>query len=424
MDVPYGKVFRQRAKTQHFFTGKDSGYLNKFFDEHKNDSFNATAARQQRKQMALTTGGRKRKHTWQEIPRKPYASDYRRQTTRVGTKKKRPGRGKAKRYSKKGRSRRTSRNVHGPGYANYASQTVTKYKAAKLAKNLTWAKQPVIYEDIRTFSIASLLAGAPGRTDQGKQIMMGINSDVQSGIGLPTVLVNIWESHSKFRTTAGAWVGLEADHPNLMCQSLYLKSISTSWSFTNQAPTSTEGDLYIIMRKTSLKTWGATRYLTDWTSGLTATAADGTPADRSFYNSKPTDSKQFNMNWWIIKKVSFKLEPGQEMKHTHVLNANRLLDLAYLKEWAGGVRGITMESFIVAKGPVVDSTNSMVSGSISTARVKLVGIQNAKYVAYAVQTNPKIILQGSNVTTNNTTLYSIADAAGTVIDTEVPANYA
>lgn len=87
MDVKYGKLFRQRQKTQHFFTGKDSGYLNKFFDEHKDDSFKATAARQKQQSMPLTIGGRKRKHSWQEIPRKPYASEYRRQTTRSGTKR-------------------------------------------------------------------------------------------------------------------------------------------------------------------------------------------------------------------------------------------------------------------------------------------------------------------------------------------------
>lgn len=263
-----------------------------------------------------------------------------------------------------------------------------------------------------------------GRNDQGKQYTVGINSDIDTGIGTTNVLGRLWEAHSKFRTQAGAWVTLDADTPSIMCQSLYLKSIETSWTFTNQAPTSTEGDLYIIMRKTSLKTWGLTRYLTDWSTGYLTTYADGTAGDRTFFGGKPTDSKQFNMNWWIIKKVSFKLEPGQEMKHTHLLKANRLLDIAYIKEWAGGIKGITMESFIVAKGPVVDATNTMTPGAISTARVKLVGIQNAKYVAYAVQTNPKIQVQGSNVTTGNATLFSIADAAGTVIDTEVPANYA
>ena len=134
MDVKYGKLFRQRQKTQHFFTGKDSGYLNKFFDEHKDDSFKATAARQKQQSMPLTIGGRKRKHSWQEIPRKPYASEYRRQTTRSGTKKRRPGRGKAKRYAKKRRSRKGSRNFSGPGFANYASKTITQYKAPKLAK--------------------------------------------------------------------------------------------------------------------------------------------------------------------------------------------------------------------------------------------------------------------------------------------------
>jgi len=130
------------------------------------------------------------------------------------------------------------------------------------------------------------------------------------------------------------------------------------------------------------------------------------------------------MNWRIIKRIRTKLEPGQEAKHTHIFTPRRLIDTGHLDNYAGGVNGIAHESFIVCKGPAADTTSGFAAGSISTARVKIVGIQKVTYTAYAVMNYPKLTFQASNVTTSNAALYSIADAAGTVVNTETAANYA
>lgn len=130
------------------------------------------------------------------------------------------------------------------------------------------------------------------------------------------------------------------------------------------------------------------------------------------------------MNWSIVKKVSLRLEPGQEHEHIFQFNVNRLIDLGHANTFTGGIKGIAMDTLLITKGPVLDATKDFTSGAISTSRTKIVGIQKIKYVAYAVQNFPKITYQSTNITTGNATLYAIVDASGTVVNTEDNTNYA
>lgn len=324
---------------------------------------------------------------------------------------------KAKKFKKK---EKQSKVIEAAGYNGYATYSTMKYKKPKLAKTLTWSKQPITYEQLQPWSCTT-----SATSDQGKNIIASINSDASKGICQSNQLLELYERHAKMRNaTAGAWIGLDADHANASHNCVYLSKCAIQYTFTNQAPTSTECELFIVQRKISLRTFVSGLAVNDWTNGLTREQADGSTNVPSFLSNDPTTSKQFNLNWRIVKRVRCKLEPGQEAKHTHIFAPRRLMDTGHLSNYAGGINGIAHESFIVCKGPVSDSTNGFGAGNITTARVKIVGIQKITYTAYAVQNFPRIVFQASDVATSQVALYSIADAAGTVVNTETATNYA
>lgn len=348
-------------------------------------------------------------------------------STQEGTNKKRKmnkpsGKRKASRKkSKKKYKQKESKTINASGFEGYGTYSSLTYKKPKMAKTLTWSKQPITYEQLASWAVAS-----SSSFDQGKSQISGINSDPGTGICGSAQLIELYERHAKMRNNTGpAWISLDGDNANLAYNSIYLQKVSIQYTMTNQAPTSVDAELFIVQRKISLRTHVVNLALNDWSNGLTKAQADGSVNVSNFLYNDPTSSKQFNLNWSIVKRIRVKLEPGQEAKHTHVFNVRRLIDMSHASNYAGGIKGIAHESFIVAKGPVTDSSNTFAAGSISTARVKIVGVQKITYQAYAVQNYPRIVYQATaNVSTGNAALYSIADAAGTVINTETATNYA
>jgi len=333
--------------------------------------------------------------------------------------KKRKGGGKRKTRTKGGKKRsKGSKMLAGSGYLSYNK---IAYKKPKMAKYVTWAKQPLTYDQLTTFSVATTAT-----SDQGKQLMSMINDSTSTGINASGTLVTLWETHAKLRNSTGpAWITLDGNPSSSHYNSLYLASTKVEWTYTNQAPTTVEADLYIVTRKVSDKsTFASNQPFNDWDGGLTKSAADLTAVTRDSFGLKPTVSKQFNMNWVILKVVKVVLEPGQEHKHQFTFKPKRVIDLGHAGLFVSGIKGIDIRSFMICRGPVADTSNDFAAGSISSTRVKVVGIQKVSYVVYALNVFPKLTGQNSTITTSNAALYSIADAAGTVVNTETNTNYA
>jgi len=298
------------------------------------------------------------------------------------------------------------------------SFSTLNYNSPKLAKTLVWSKQPIDYEQMITFSNSN--------ASQGGQSVNLINNAQTTGILFSDQIVDLFEKHAQFRNTAGAGANVTVDgnYSAGEYNSIYIKSATVTYTMTNQSPVTTDVDMYIITPKNSKYTYSADQALTHWDNGIAASAMTNTVATKTFYGTSPTLSKEFNMNWKIVKRISLRLEPGQEHTHIFKFNVRRLVDLGHCTTFAGGIKGIAMDTILITKGPVLDSTNGFTSGSISTSRTKIVGVQKVKYRAYAVQNYPKITYQATNITTGNANLYGIVDASGTVVNTETATNYA
>jgi len=152
-----------------------------------------------------------------------------------------------KRVKKFKKKQKASKVIEAAGYNGYATYSSMIYKKPRLAKTLTFSKQPITYEQLQPWSCATTSAA-----DQGKNIIANINSDASKGIAQPNQLLELYERHAKMRNaTAGAWIGLDADHANAAHNSIYLSKVAVQYTFTNQAPTSTECELFIVQRKIS-----------------------------------------------------------------------------------------------------------------------------------------------------------------------------
>lgn len=295
------------------------------------------------------------------------------------------------------------------------------YKKPKKSRYITWGKQPMTYEQIIGFSVES---GSLTST-QSTQIIQTVHKAANIAIGGSSILGELFNRHAKIQDSAGpSTINVDPEYPTQRYNTLYFKNLRLEVNVTNQAPTTTEFDVYIIARKTSQTTYISSAGQADWSAGLTVMDAGGTTLTNSFIDTKPTMSKRFNLNWRIMGKFMEKLNAGEERKLVYNLAVNRFLDSDHWVQYGGGIKGIAHEIVCVARGPTADASNGFSAGAIATAKVKVVGFAKAIYTTYACQIYSRLHYMATNLSTSNASLYSIADAAGTVINTEVSANYA
>jgi len=299
---------------------------------------------------------------------------------------------------------------------------VVTYKPATRAKYIEWGKQPMTYEQVSAWSCASGVATS-GQSKQ--QISADILPSSALAIGGSAMLTELFNRHSKIQNSTGpATITVDPTFATQKYNTLFLNRIRIDLEMTNQAPTTTEADIYICTRKCSEKSYEVNAAVADWTRGLTVMDAGGSTNVNSFLDTYPTMSKRFNMQWNIAAKFKVKLDAGQERRCSYKLNVKRFLDSDHWITYAGGIKGIYHEVFVVARGPTADTNNSFTAGSIATAKVKLVGVCKVTYSSTACQIYSQLHYQTNTLTSSNAALYAIADAAGTVINTEAAANYA
>lgn len=299
---------------------------------------------------------------------------------------------------------------------------INKYKPSKRSKMAEWAKQPLTYEQTTFWSCAS---GASTATQSTQIISSNILAASNVALGGSEMLIELFNRHSKIQNTTGpATITVDPTFATQRYNSLYLKTMNVELNLTNQAPTTVEADVYVVTRKHTADAYAVNDSQSDWQNGLTVMNAAGAVLGVNYLDTKPTMSKRFNLNWKIVAKYKLKLDAGQERKCTYKVKVGRMLDTDYIADKLGGIKGIYHEIFVVARGPTADATNGFAAGAIATTKVKIVGTCRVVYTSYAVQQYSRLHYQATNLTTSNTNLYSIADAAGTVVNTETAAGYA
>lgn len=211
-------------------------------------------------------------------------------------------------------------------------------------------------------------------------------------------------------------------------QKLLVENVQWTLNFTNQAPSTSEFDVYWCLSKiTDNSTYNPKD---DWVNGLLELAGfANTTAERltsTIVDSKPTESKLFNTRWRVIKKLQYTLRTGEEKQCILNWQPNRYIDPKYFID-RNTVKGFTMEVMTVLKGTPCDSVNGFTTGNVTYSGGKIAGIGHLKYSGRVVSVYPENRRMKDNLTKaalGTGSFYSINEGTGVPLDVNFATNFA
>lgn len=280
-------------------------------------------------------------------------------TTKRTTKKTRTGRSKTKSKAKK-RSKQ-----HNAGIANSTSYVALTYKSPKNSP----------YEIIK-------------KIGNDAQYLFNYTSSVTVGAGFQqpwmiatmmsqTELANMWAQASSFyNIIAPANPVQSLNTTGFKSNKFNLKRINLVCEITNQSPALCNLEIYTCLSKVTKPTYVSPQ--TDWTNGLVDEAGTTTPVLVTEVGNKPWGSKQFNMNWKVVKKHTVHLQGGQPHKYQFDFKPKRYMDEAYSTAF-NQIRGLTCGVLVVAWGQIGDTVQNYTVGSITSVPCKLIASLNKTY---------------------------------------------
>lgn len=333
------------------------------------------------------------------------------------TKGKRRKGGQRKRQTKK-------RSKRGSKYITMQSNKTMVSLAYKKPKNANVIKE--------TRSLATLVrrtgnwqTAAPGR----QEVTNLYSSDVAPmGRG---DLLELYETGAKFfNATTNTWITSEAKAPAIgdrAGKKLYIDSCHQTYDLTNQGPTSLYFKMYFVLpKRTAVDEYDPS---TVWNAGLDYEQGDeSTSAFNKYVHAKPTDCKLFNENFTIVKCIGGKMDPGDERKIVFNYKPKRFLDINY--SWENKtIRGLgPLQVMLVTHGVVADDNNSNTGGNITTTRTKIVVTGCFRYRGYVCEQRGRYTKDiGTPYVTKTIgvgNVFSIADANGNVVDSNLATNFA
>lgn len=211
--------------------------------------------------------------------------------------------------------------------------------------------------------------------------------------------------------------------------SFFLQEVKSVYRISNQSPSSVEVKLYLLMSKENQTI--DPDPVTDWTTGLTnASGVDPSPS-RNYIDAEPTESYQFNLNWKVHKRISFKVLPGEEQKITWHFEINRLMESGRFKRFLSQ-RGYTFKWMQTICGAATgDSLNNFGTGlTVTSTPAKCVGTIQNTYIGRMTNVFPRISYKDQDMTAITPSagplvnLFTIADQSGAVVDNAETTNYA
>lgn len=186
-------------------------------------------------------------------------------------------------------------------------------------------------------------------------------------------------------------------------------------SFTNQTPIAIKLTLIDVVTKVSRPLY--TQSTTDWVSGYSA--YDGPSTSLAGYpGAMPTESKQFNMNWNIVKKTQIHLDAGQTHYHKKLMRWNRCIDYQYYNDY-NMIKGMNTELVVIAEGMPVNATQGLVSSNIALADIKLIVVQKFTVQARVAAILEKYSVQRTNALTAGMVNMWAQDEDGDVVDMKI-----
>lgn len=194
-------------------------------------------------------------------------------------------------------------------------------------------------------------------------------------------------------------------------------------TFTNQAPTSVEFEIYDLMCKSTSTNYEDPKVC--WEDGIddiNQGASTVTTALQPY--SAPTTSKRFNIAWKIMNVTKVELAAGRTHEHKFIKKLNLPIDTQYAAQYAQ-IKGVTHTQLIVLRGGLGDSNNNRTIGTVGFTAAKLLVVNRVKTNARLVSDNPRIYVQNSGlITTEPANVYVQDEGSGAVTDTKVVTTYA
>lgn len=168
-----------------------------------------------------------------------------------------------------------------------------------------------------------------------------------------------------------------------------------------------------------------------WEEGLDQTVGPhGAQAQNiDHIGAKPTDSKTFNMRYKVLKKIKMKFNPSDERKISFTFKPNRILDQAYVDK-NKKYRGLNLLWMHTHHGVSADGANAISAANITTTPAKFVGIFDYEYTFRAINVFPRMQVTYNNIDGFGESIgtgapaYTLADASGTLVDSNVSTNHA
>lgn len=311
----------------------------------------------------------------------------------------RPNRAKTGRVA---RRKRISNGLSGLSY----SQTVVKGK--KPSRILKSIAPPTIWETFNPKGFTSAF------NEQGSNF----NRAMGHGTDLNAVFTSALRKLSATGTTLAS--GFATGQKSFK---MLVERMSMATTFTNQAPTSVEFDIYDLQAK--ITNQGLLSPITEWESGLDD-ANQGLSSATTIYLPYvlPTSSKKFNIAWKVVGKQTVELAAGRSHEHKFMKSVNIPIDSEYPQNYEM-IKGVTCHQLIVIKGGLGDSTNGPSVGTVGFTIAKLISVTRTRYDCRLVSDNPRNYQQVSNlISVLPANMFVQDEGAGAVTDTVVANTYA
>lgn len=290
------------------------------------------------------------------------------------------GKSSRKRAGKRGRGSFKARTITSPHHGvSFTRSSVVYRNRFSTMKKLT---QPSLYKNLFPNSLTSLWNQQGIKTmgeSYNSQTFIQVMFQTASKLLVPTLITTypyMNDDQSSFK--------------------MFIDKSEHNYIITNQAPTDVEIEIYDLVCKNTSSTYQAPDFL--WTRGIQRSDLDpnATPTI-NFPRSKPFESKEFNIQWNVVKKHTVNISPGRSHDHTFSMKVNRLVDTSYF--YANGmVKGITSVSMIVCRGALGDSDNSNTVGTIGFTPAKCVIVGESRWTVRLLNEHPRVYTTATSLT--------------------------
>lgn len=305
------------------------------------------------------------------------------------------------------KNRTKGNGLRASGLEIETSKCVVKYKTQKPAKFEKAVGQPSIFKQLDAWGVTALSSVQARYNSPAMFAQTGT-----TGISIQTIFDN---AATWWNTITPAAVDEDPTTAKFKSLKFFLQGVTQKHRIVNQMPTVVELDIYDLISKVTQSTLATVKPTDVWDNGLADLRGNGAAVDSTALGITPTTSKIFNQTWKIVKRTRISLMGGKQHNHTFCFSPNRIVDTDYWSTY-GMVRGITAISLFVARGGFGDNSETLTTGTIASAPIKLLGEIETTYITRLITTFPRNLSYVNNLPAAPTHLYVQDEESGLVDD--------